>query len=83
VAKSRGDRQGNPALSAVIEVFGMRLTIPPVTAPTRQTVAGLPFLMSLGPTMGRLQQMGSLMMRGNRAASDTFPDENFVRPGSI
>ena len=36
--------------------------------------AGLPFLMKdLGPTMkGRLQEMGSLLMRGNRAEADTF-----------
>ncbi len=36
--------------------------------------AGLPFLMKdLGPTMkGRLQEMGSLLMRGNRATADTF-----------
>jgi Asp-tRNA(Asn)/Glu-tRNA(Gln) amidotransferase A subunit family amidase len=36
--------------------------------------AGLPFLMKdLGPTMKeRLQEMGSLIMRGNRATADTF-----------
>ena len=36
--------------------------------------AGLPFLMKdLGPTLkGRLQEMGSLYMRGNRATADTF-----------
>ncbi len=38
--------------------------------------AGLPFLMKdLGPTMqGRLQEMGSPLMRGNRATADTFLD---------
>src|SRR5690606_19282753 len=36
--------------------------------------AGAPFLMKdLGPTMkGRLQEMGSRLMRGNRAAADAF-----------
>ena len=65
----------NPAVHAVVEVFddvvadplkdGLNLDGP---------FAGVPFFMKdLGPTMkGRLQEMGSLMMRGNRASADTF-----------
>jgi Asp-tRNA(Asn)/Glu-tRNA(Gln) amidotransferase A subunit family amidase len=45
--------------------------------------AGLPFLMKdLGPTMkGRLQEMGSLLMRGNRADADTFLTSQMRRAG--
>jgi amidase/6-aminohexanoate-cyclic-dimer hydrolase len=45
--------------------------------------AGLPFLMKdLGPTMkGRLQEMGSLLMRGNRAATDTFLTSQMRKAG--
>ncbi|WP_407180881.1 amidase [Bradyrhizobium sp. STM 3562] len=65
----------NPALSGVVEVFENAIA-DPGTEGTDLTgpFAGLPFLMKdLGPTMrGRLQEMGSLLMRGNRAAADTF-----------
>ncbi|MCO5087088.1 MAG: amidase [Methylobacteriaceae bacterium] len=62
-------------LSGVVEVFD-----DVVADPTRDGAnlsgpfAGLPFLMKdLGPTLkGRLQEMGSLFMRGNRATADTF-----------
>jgi amidase len=65
----------NPALSAVIEVFD-----DVVVDPLRDGLnpdgffAGVPFLMKdLGPTMkGRLQEMGSRLMRGNRATADAF-----------
>src|SRR5258708_19485056 len=65
----------NPSLSGVIEIFD-----DVVSSPGKDGVkldgsfAGLPFLMKdLGPTMkGRLQEMGSLLMRGNRATADTF-----------
>ena len=45
--------------------------------------AGLPFLMKdLGPTMkGRLQEMGSLLMRGNRAEADTFLTSQMRKAG--
>jgi amidase len=45
--------------------------------------AGLPFLVKdLGPTMkGRLQEMGSLLMRGNRASADTFLTGKFRQAG--
>src|SRR5215208_510896 len=65
----------DPALSAVVEIFEDAVT-DPATCGTNLDgpFAGLPFLMKdLGPTMqGRLQEMGSLMMRGNRATADTF-----------
>ena len=65
----------NPALSAVVEVFAdvvadpLRDGMDPAGA-----FAGVPYLMKdLGPTLrGRLQEMGSLLMRGNRAGADSF-----------
>src|SRR3954449_7734695 len=65
----------NPALSAVVEVFEDAIVDPAGNgANPKGPFAGLPFLMKdLGPTMqGRLQEMGSLLMRGNRATADTF-----------
>src|SRR5690606_14145286 len=64
-----------PSLSGVVEVFedvvadplkdGMNPTGP---------LAGVPYLMKdLGPTMkGRLQEMGSRLMHGNRATADSY-----------
>ena len=65
----------NPQLSAVVEVFEDL-----VTEPTRDGMnpqgpfAGVPYLMKdLGPTLkGRLQEMGSRLMRGNRATADSY-----------
>jgi len=65
----------NPAISGVVEVFDDAVAAPDKNGTNLNgPFAGLPFLMKdLGPTMqGRLQEMGSLMMRGNRAAADTF-----------
>jgi amidase/6-aminohexanoate-cyclic-dimer hydrolase len=64
----------DPALSGVVEVFEDAIADPGKDANLAGPFAGLPFLMKdLGPTMkGRLQEMGSLLMRGNRAAADTF-----------
>src|SRR5215475_28607 len=65
----------DPALSAVVEVFEDAIADPATDGTALDgPFAGLPFLMKdLGPTMkGRLQEMGSLLMRGNRATSDTF-----------
>ncbi|WP_088282217.1 amidase [Ideonella sp. A 288] len=65
----------NPLLSAVVEVFDDAVA-DPVAAGARADgfFAGVPFLMKdLGPTMaGRLQEMGSLFMRGHRPADDSF-----------
>src|SRR3954465_15305753 len=65
----------NPPLSGVLEVFEDAVADPAKDGANLDgPFAGLPFLMKdLGPTMkGRLQEMGSLIMRGNRATSDTF-----------
>jgi amidase len=64
----------NPALDAVVEIFD-----DVVADPTRDGMdpagvfAGVPYLMKdLGPTLkGRLQEMGSLLMQGNRATADS------------
>ncbi|RRB82303.1 amidase, partial [Escherichia coli] len=65
----------DPALSGVVELFDDVIADPARDgADLHGPFAGLPFLMKdLGPTLkGRLQEMGSLMMRGNRATADTF-----------
>src|SRR6266850_1967284 len=65
----------DPALSGVVEIFEDAVADPATDGTNLDgPFAGLPFLMKdLGPTMqGRLQEMGSLMMRGNRATADTF-----------
>jgi len=65
----------NPALSAVIEVFEDVVADPLKDGMNAQgPFAGVPWLMKdLGPTVkGRLQEMGSLLMRGNRAQADSF-----------
>ena len=70
-----GIARTDPALSAVVEVFE-----DVVADPLRDGMnpagafAGVPYLMKdLGPTLkGRLQEMGSLLMRGNRATADSY-----------
>jgi amidase len=65
----------NPQLSGVVEVFEDVVADPRRDGMDPQGVfAGLPYLMKdLGPTLkGRLQEMGSLLMRGNRATADSF-----------
>lgn len=65
----------NPELSAVIEVFADAVADPATDGTNLEgPFAGLPFLMKdLGPTLkGRLQEFGSLFMRGNRPAVDTY-----------
>ena len=74
----------NPQVSAVVEVFEDL-----ITEPLKDGVnpagpfAGVPFLMKdLGPTLkGRLQEMGSQMMRGNRPTSDTFLTSQMRKAG--
>src|SRR5262249_1501646 len=64
----------NPALSGVVELFDDAIASPDKNGTNPNgPFAGLPFLMKdLGPTMqGRLQEMGSQLMRGNRATADT------------
>ena len=65
----------NPKLSAVVEVFDDVVADPARDgANLGGAFAGAPYLMKdLGPTMkGRLQEMGSKLMRGNRATADTY-----------
>jgi amidase len=65
----------DPTLSGVVEVFEDAVADPSLDGTNLDgPFAGLPFLMKdLGPTMkGRLQEMGSRIMRGNRATADTF-----------
>jgi amidase len=65
----------NPALSAVVEVFDDVVADPLKDGMNPEGVfAGVPYLMKdLGPTLkGRLQEMGSLLMRGHRASADSF-----------
>ncbi len=65
----------NPALSAVVEVFDDVVEDPLKDGMNQAgAFAGVPYLMKdIGPTLkGRLQEMGSLLMRGNRAAADSY-----------
>ena len=74
----------NGDLSAVVEVFddvvqdplkdGMNLEGP---------FAGVPYLMKdLGPTLkGRLQEMGSVLMQGHRASTDSFLTKKIRQAG--
>jgi amidase len=74
----------NPALSGVVELFDDVISDPGRDGANLDgPFAGLPFLMKdLGPTMkGRLQEMGSLLMRDNRAAADTFLTTQMRRAG--
>ena len=74
----------DPALSAVVEVFEDAVADPATDGTNLDgPFAGLPFLMKdLGPTMkGRLQEMGSRYMRGNRATADTFMTAKMRRAG--
>ena len=74
----------NPALAGVVEVFEDAIADPAGNGANPDgPFAGLPFLMKdLGPTMkGRLQEMGSLIMRGNRATSDSFLTGKFREAG--
>lgn len=70
-----GIARTNPALEAVVEVFADAVADPVANGTnTGGLFAGVPYLMKdLGPTLrGRLQEMGSALMRGNRAAADSY-----------
>lgn len=65
----------NPAVSAVVELFDDVVADPLKDGMDPDgPFAGVPYLMKdLGPTLkGRLQEMGSLLMRGNRATADSY-----------
>ena len=70
-----GIAKTNPALGAVVEVFDDVVADPLKDGMDPNGVfSGVPYLMKdLGPTLkGRLQEMGSLLMRGNRATADSY-----------
>lgn len=70
-----GIARTNPAVSAVVELFDDVVADPLKDGMNPEgAFAGVPYLMKdLGPTLkGRLQEMGSLLMRGNRAAVDSY-----------
>jgi Asp-tRNA(Asn)/Glu-tRNA(Gln) amidotransferase A subunit family amidase len=74
----------DPALNGVVEVFADAVEDPTRNGTNPQgAFAGLPLLMKdLGPTMqGRLQEMGSRLMRGNRASADTFLTKQMRKAG--
>ena len=74
----------NPVLSAVVEVFGDVVADPLKDGMNPQgPFAGVPWLMKdLGPTVrGRLQEMGSLLMQGNRAQDDSFLTQKIRQAG--
>ena len=79
-----GIARTNPALSGVVEVFEDLVEDPfrDGTDPAG-AFAGVPYLMKdLGPTLGgRLQEMGSLLMRGNRPAADSYLTGRIRRAG--
>lgn len=75
VQAAAGIHQTNAALSAVVEVFDDVVHDPCKDGMDPQgPFAGVPYLMKdLGPTLkGRLQEMGSQLMQGHRAATDSF-----------
>jgi amidase len=70
-----GVAKTNPAVSAVVELFEDVVADPLKDGMDPAGVfAGVPYFMKdLGPTLkGRLQEMGSKLMRGNRSAADSF-----------
>ena len=74
----------DPALLGVVELFADVIADPGRDGANLDgPFAGLPFLMKdLGPTMkGRLQEMGSLLMRDNRATADAFLTTQMRRAG--
>ena len=74
----------NPLLSAVVELFDDAVADPlQAGARAEGFFAGVPFLMKdLGPTMaGRLQEMGSVFMQGNRPTEDSFLTRQMRRAG--
>ncbi len=74
----------NPTLSAVVEVFDDVVADPLKDGLNPQgPFAGVPFLMKdLGPTLkGRLQEQGSLFMRGNRPTEDAWLTKQMRKAG--
>ncbi|MFC7477143.1 amidase [Dankookia sp. GCM10030260] len=79
-----GIARTDPVLSAVVEVFADVVADPLADGmDPAGPFAGVPYLMKdLGPTLkGRLQEMGSLLMRGNRATADSYLSGRIRRAG--
>ena len=79
-----GIAKTNPALSAVVEVFEDVVADPLKDGMNPDgPLAGVPFLMKdLGPTLkGRLQEQGSLFMRGNRPTEDAWLTRQMRKAG--
>lgn len=74
----------NPEMSAVVEVFPDVVEDPEKDGMNPEGMfAGVPFLMKdLGPTLkGRLQEAGSLFLKGNRAEEDSFLTKQMRKAG--
>lgn len=74
----------NPEINAIVEVFDDVINDPMKDGTNLDGVfAGVPYLMKdLGPTLkGRLQEMGSLLMRGNRSTADSFLTKRIRQAG--
>ncbi|MEH7885148.1 amidase [Bacillus sp. JJ1609] len=74
----------NAEINAVIEVFDDAVKDPAKDGTNPDGVfAGVPFFMKdLGPTLkGRLQEMGSLLMQGNRSSADSFLTKRIRQAG--
>ena len=74
----------NPAVQAVVQVFDDVVADPAADGLNPDgPLAGVPFLMKdLGPTLkGRLQEFGSLFMRGNRPTEDAWLTRQMRRAG--
>ncbi|WP_424811015.1 amidase [Roseococcus sp. YIM B11640] len=72
---AEGAAKVDPSIGAVVEVFDDAVADPVANGTAPDGVfAGVPYFMKdLGPTLkGRLQEMGSKLMRGNRPAADSF-----------
>lgn len=79
-----GIAKTDPALSAVVEVFDDVVADPLKDGLNPDgPLGGVPFLMKdLGPTLqGRLQEQGSLFMRGNRPAEDAWLTRQMRKAG--
>ncbi len=79
-----GAAKVDPALGAVVEIFQDLVADPLRDGMDPEGVfAGVPYFMKdLGPTLkGRRQEMGSKLMRGNRAVADSFLAGRIRRAG--
>lgn len=79
-----GARQVNPALSAVVETYDDRLAGLPVY-PAQAPFAGVPIMnkdLAVGEA-GRLEELGSLLARGNRRTADSLVWSRYRAAGFV